>query len=131
MTFSAYGYQGMDVMLLDLEDGKFTNMSNAVEQYDEPEGIFPDGKATLVECDKQTSPNFKGSGHIDLWRLELDGSGKHQRITYFNEGGVFKASNPVVSDDGRTIAFQVPKAELIAGVGNGIYIFDRDAAGLK
>ena len=131
LTFSAYGYQGTDVMLLDLEDGKVTNMSNAVEQYDEPEGIFPDGKATLVECDKQTGPNFKGSRHIDLWSLALDGSGKYQRITYFNEGGVFKASNPVVSDDGRYIAFQVPRTDLIAGVGNGIYIFDLEAAGLK
>ena len=29
------------------------NYSNAPRQYDEPEGIFPDGEHTLVECDRQ------------------------------------------------------------------------------
>lgn len=131
LTFSAYRWQGTEVMLLDIESGEVTNMSQAPEQYDEPEGIFPDGKYTLVECDKHTGPNFKGSGHIDLWKLALDGSGNYQRITYFNEGGVYKASNPAVSDDGRYIAFQVPKSQMIAGVGFGIYILDLQAAGLR
>lgn len=128
LTFSPYGYQGTEVMGLDLETGKITNYSNAPGQYDEPEGIFPDGKHTLVECDKH---NPKGSQHIDLWKLALDGSGKYERLTYFNEAGKFKASNPVVSDDGRFIAFQVPKVGMIAGVGNGIYIYDLQKAGRR
>ena len=131
LTFSGYGYQGTDVMLLDIETGEVTNQSDTPEQYDEPEGIFPDGKHTLVECDKHTAPDFKGVKHIELWKLALDGSGDYQRLTYFNEGGIYKASNPVVSDDGRYIAFQVPKSALIAGVGNGIYIMDLEAAGLR
>ena len=131
LTFSGYGYQGTDVMLLDIETGEVTNQSNTPGQYDEPEGIFPDGKHTLVECDKHTGPDFKGVKHIELWKLTLDGSGEYQRLTYFNEGGIFKASNPVVSDDGRYIAFQVPRSALIAGVGNGIYIMDLEAAGLR
>ncbi len=131
LTFSAYRWQGTEVMLLDIDSGQVTNMSQAPQQYDEPEGIFPDGRHTLVECDKHTGPDFKGSGHIDLWKLALDGSGNYQRLTHFNEGGVYKASNPVVSDDGRYIAFQVPKSEMIAGVGRGIYILDLEAAGLR
>ncbi len=128
LTFSAYGYQGTEVMGLNLENGKITNYSNAPDQYDEPEGIFPDGKHTLVECDKHSK---KGSQHIDLWKLALDGSGNYERLTWFNEGGRFKASNPVVSDDGRFIALQVPKVGLIAGVGHGIYILDLSRAGKR
>jgi len=131
LTFSAYGYQGTEVMMLDLKTGEVRNMSQAPGQYDEPEGIFPDGKYTLVECDKHTGPNYKGSQHIDIYRLALDGSGRYERITYFNEAGVYKASNPVVSDDGRYIAFQVPRVGMLAGVGTGIYVLDLKAAGLK
>ena len=57
---------------------KVINYSNAPGQYDEPEGIFPDGEYTLVECDKQ---NLKGAGHVDLWKLQLDGSGAYERLT--------------------------------------------------
>ena len=131
LTLAAYGYQGTEVMTVNIETGEVKNQSKAPVQYDEPEGIFPDGKHTLVECDKHTGPDFQGSKHIDLYKLALDGSGDYQRITYFNKGRVFKASNPVVSDDGRFIAFQVPRAELIAGVGNGLYILDLEAAGFR
>ena len=131
VTFSSYGWQGTEVMVLDLESGEVENMSSADGQYDEPEGIYPDGRHTLVECDKHTGPDFGGSKYLDLWKLALDGSGDYERITHFNESGVYKASNPVVSDDGRSIAFQVPKTELIAGVGLGIYILDLEAAGLR
>jgi len=97
LTFSAYGHQGTDVAGIDLATKKVTNYSNSPGQYDEPEGIFPDGQSTLVECDKQ---NLKGSGNVDLWKLKLDGSGAYERLTYFSNYPGFKASNPVVSDDG-------------------------------
>ena len=100
---------------------KVTNYSNAPNQYDEPEGIFPDGRTTLVECDKQ---NHLGSGHIDLWRLKLDGSGDTERLTYFSDHAGWKASNPVVSDDGKFIAFQLAKSSEAAGVGHGIFVLD-------
>lgn len=128
LTFSAYGYQGTEAMGLNLETGEIVNYSNTPDQYDEPEGIFPDGKYTLVECDKHSG---KGSKHIDLYKLALDGSGRSERMTWFNEGGVYKASNPVVSDDGAFIAFQVPRADWVAGVGMGIYILDLKVAGRK
>lgn len=121
LTFSAYGYQGTDVAGVDLVTKKVVNYSNAPGQYDEPEGIFPDGVHTLVECDRQ---NRKGSGYVDIWKLKLDGSGHLERLTYFSDYPGYKASNPVVSDDGRFIAFQLAKSTEAAGVGHGIFILD-------
>ena len=121
LTFSAYGYQGTDVCGIDLITKKVVNYSNAPNQYDEPEGIYPDGKFTLVESDRQ---NRKGSGFVDLWKLKLDGSGLAERLTFFSDYPGYKASNPAVSDDGRFIAFQMAKSREAAGVGHGIFIYD-------
>jgi len=121
LTFSAYGYQGTDVCGIDLMTKKVTNYSNAPGQYDEPEGIFPNGKFTLVECDRH---NRKGPGHVDLYKLTLDGSGATERLTHFNDYSGYKASNPVVSDDGKRIAFQLAKSTEAAGVGHGIFVYD-------
>jgi Tol biopolymer transport system component len=128
LTFSAYGYQGTDVCGIDLETKRVTNYSKAPGQYDEPEGIFPDGRHTLVECDRQ---NHLGAGNIDLWKLTLDGSGQLERLTYFSDYPGYKASNPVVSDDGRFMAFQMAKSKDPAGVGYGIFIYDFTKAGTK
>ncbi len=125
LTFSAYGYQGTDVCGVEIANGKVTNYSNAPGQYDEPEGIYPDGQYTLVECDRQ---NHRGSGYVDLWKLKLDGSGQTERLTYFSDYPGYKASNPVVSDDGKFIAFQMAKSREAAGVGHGIFVFDIEKA---
>ncbi len=123
MTFSIYTGTagGCDVGLVDLATGQVTNLTRSPDTYDEPEGIFPDGGSTLVECDRQ---NHLGSGHVDLWRLQLDGSGAYTRLTYFSDYPGYKASNPVVSDDGRFMAFQMAKASEAAGVGHGIFVYD-------
>ncbi len=121
LIFSAYGYQGTEVMGLDIETGKVVNYSRAPNQYDEPEGIFPDGKHTLVECDKH---NTRGIQYNDIYKLSLDGSGQTQRLTFFADYPGYKSTNPVVSDDGRYIAFQVAKRGDMAGVGRGILMFD-------
>jgi len=126
LTFSSYGYQGTDVCGVDLLTKKVTNYSNSPGQYDEPEGIYPDGQYTLVECDKQ---NHKGAGNVDLWKLKLDGSGLYERLTHFSNYPGYKASNPVVSDDGRFIAFQMAKSTEDAGVGHGIFVYDIEKAG--
>ena len=76
---------------------------------------------TLVECDRQ---NLKGANHVDLWRLKLDGSSRYERLTHFSDYPGYKASNPVVSDDGRFIAFQMARSGEAAGVGHGIFIYD-------
>jgi hypothetical protein len=121
LTFSAYGYQGTDVGIIDLTTKKVKNLTNSPGDYDEPEGAFPDGKFTLVESDRQ---NKQGSRHVDLWKLNLDGSGYAERLTFFSDYAGYKASNPAVSDDGRYIAFQMAKSTDDAGVGYGIFILD-------
>ncbi len=124
LIFTAYGYQGTEVCGIDLATKKVTNYSNAPDQYDEAEGIFPDGKFTCVECDRENGSKKKGSQYIDIWKLVLDGSGKTERLTYFNMYPGYKASNPVVSDDGMFMAFQMAKVGDPAGVGRGIFIYD-------
>jgi Tol biopolymer transport system component len=121
LTFSTYGYQGTEVFAVDLVTKKVVNYSNAPGQYDEPEGIFPDGQYTLVECDRQNKKDWQ---YIDLWKLKLDGTGHLERLTYFSDYPGYKASNGVVSDDGRYLAFQMAKAGEQAGVGHGIFVMD-------
>ena len=45
-------------------------------------------------------------------------------MTHFADYPGYKASNPVVSDDGRFIAFQYAKLGDQAGVGRGILVLD-------
>jgi len=123
-----YGYQKppekrrrYEVMGLDVETGKVMNYSKAPDQYNEPEGIFADGNFTTVECDRH---NPQGIQYIDIYKLALDGSGKMERLTHFADYPGYKASNPVISDDGRTLAFQFARQGDPAGVGRGILIFD-------
>jgi hypothetical protein len=124
LIFSAYGYQGSEVMGLRLASGEVVNYSKAPGQYDEPEGIFPDGRFTTVECDKHRT---EGVQFIDIYKLALDGSGQTERLTRFSDYKGFKASNPVISDDGQFMAFQVAKEGDPAGVGRGILIMDLQA----
>jgi hypothetical protein len=127
MTFTCYEPEGhSSVMGIDLKTGKVTNLSKAPGTYNEVEGIFPDGLYTAVEADRQCEQlgGTRGSGNIDIWKLQLDGTGKDfTRMTHFNdyEGG--KASNPVISTDGRFMAFQSAKASDPAGVGYGILVY--------
>jgi hypothetical protein len=127
MTFTCYEPKGLaSVMGIDLKTKQVTNLSKAPGTYNEVEGIFPDGRYTCVESDRQveTLGGAHGSGNIDIWKLRLDGSGKDfVRLTRFNdyEGG--KASNPVVSTDGRFMAFQTARTTDPAGVGYGILLY--------
>ncbi len=127
LTFSCYEPQGMaSVMGIDLATGEVTNYSKAPGTYNEPEGIFPDGKYTCVEADRQVQKigGKGGSGQIDVWKLRLDSTGKDfTRLTHFNDYEGWKASNPVVSTDGRFMAFQVAHAADEAGVGYGILLY--------
>jgi hypothetical protein len=127
LTFSAYGHQGTDACGVDLETKKVTNYSDAPDQYDEPEGISPDGRWTLVESDRE-GLSGRGSGHVDIWKLSLDGKKIWERLTFFNKYPGYKSSNPVVSDDGRFMAFQMAKSRDPAGVGYGVFLYDFEKA---
>ena len=123
LTFSAYTRAGggSDVAGVNLSTKQVVKYTDSPDTYDEPEGIFPDGQSTLVECDRQ---NHRGSGSVDIWKLALDGSGTYTRLTFFSDYPGYKSSNPVVSDDGRFMAFQMAKAGEAAGVGHGIFVYD-------
>lgn len=126
LTFTCYEPAGRaSTMGIDLKSRQVTNMSN-YSGYDEVEGIFPDGLYTLVESDRQCEQlgGERGSKNIDIWKLKLDGTGKDfVRLTNFNdfEGG--KASNPVISTDGRYMAFQSARTSDAAGVGYGLLLY--------
>lgn len=126
-TFSCYEPgDKASVMGIDLETGVVQNFSKAPGFYNEPEGIFPDGQYTTVEADRQILQlgGKGGSGQIDIWKLRLDGTGKDfVRLTNFNDYEGWKASNPVVSTDGRFMAFQVARSSDPAGVGYGILLY--------
>ena len=117
------------VWTIDLKTKEAKNMSQAPGTYNETEGIFPDGQYTCVEADRQCDwlGGVRGSKNIDIWKLKLDGSGKNfTRLTNFNdyEGG--KASNPVISTDGKWMAFQSAKTTDPAGVGYGLLLYRFD-----
>ncbi|HEY7302626.1 MAG TPA: hypothetical protein VH601_00815 [Bryobacteraceae bacterium] len=127
MTFTCYEAQGLaSVMTIDLNSRKVENVSKAPGTYNECEGIYPDGLYTNVEGDRQVAQlgGKHGSGNIDIWKLRLDGTGKDfKRLTYFNDYEGYKASNPVVSTDGRFMAFQIAHPQDEAGVGYGILLY--------
>ena len=127
MIFTCYEEpHGASVMGIDLQTGQVTNFSQAPGTYNEPEGIFPDGHYTTVESDRQCAwlGGDRGSGNIDIWKLKLDCAGKDlSRLTHVNDYIGGKASNPVVSTDGRFMAFQAARSGDAAGVGYGILIY--------
>jgi hypothetical protein len=133
MTFTCYQPHGLaTVMGIDLKTGQVVDFSKAPGTYNETEGIFPDGRYTCVEGDRQVEQlgGQHGSGNIDIWKLRLDGTGKDfVRLTHFNDYEAGKSSNPVVSTDGRFMAFQTARTTDPAGVGYGIllYWFDKPA----
>lgn len=126
MTYSCYEPNDRaSVWTMDVETKRTVNQSAAVGAYNEVEGIFPDGRHACVESDQaaQRAGWPGGFRNIDIWKLRLDGTGQSfERLTRFNdyEGG--KASNPVVSTDGRYMAFQLANTADEAGVGYGILL---------
>ena len=127
MTFTCYEPGGLaSVMTIDLQTGVVTNQSKAPGSYNECEGIFPDGKYTCVEADRQCEwlGGKRGAGNIDIWKLKLDGTGKDfVRLTHFNDYDGGKASNPVISTNGKYMCFQFANTADPAGVGYGLLLY--------
>jgi hypothetical protein len=126
LLFTAYGYKGGEVMGVDLDSGQWTNYS-LDWAYDEAEGVFPDGKSIAVEREVDT---YRGNpvGDIDIWQLTLDGSGAFRRLTYFTEYAGFGANNPVISPDGRRMAFGLRIKGGGHGNAQGILLYDFEKA---
>jgi len=133
LIFSQYGREEIftsEVFGINLQNGKITNYTKAPKQYDEPEGIFPNGEYTLIESDEH---NPKGTPFLDVYMVKLDGSGKNrQRLTFFNTRERQIASNPVISDDGKFMAFDTGAGltDTDEGMKIGIYLMDLQKAGI-
>jgi len=127
LTFTCYEPKGLaSVWGIELQTKKVTNFSNAPGNYNEVEGIFPVGQYTCVESDHQCDwlGGERGAGNIDIWKLKLDGTGKNfTRLTFFNDYQGSKASNPVISTDGKWMAFQSARTTDPAGVGYGLLLY--------
>ncbi|CAN7653742.1 hypothetical protein LJR219_005184 [Phenylobacterium sp. LjRoot219] len=110
-----------DVMGVDLTTGQTTAYRKLPDEYNEVEGVFPDGQHALVESSRDQATNT--SKTIDIWKLRLAPSSPEMvRMTRWGDYPGYKASNPVVSPDGRTIAFQSGRSGDEAGVGYGIFL---------
>ncbi|MEO5995930.1 MAG: hypothetical protein ABIN89_04365 [Chitinophagaceae bacterium] len=129
LIFFCYVTNGITaIMGLDIQSGKATNLTNDPKLHTEPEGVFPDGKYLAAESDRQADwlGGNRGSANIDIWKFKLDGTGTKDmvRLTNFNEYEGSKAANPVVSADGKFMAFQTAKSsDPPPGIGYGILIY--------
>ena len=112
-----------DIFGVDLNTGAVTTYLTVPEEYNEAEGIFPDGASILVESSRGQGASRQTSQHIDIWRLRLDGPREFTRVTRWGDYDGYKASNPVVSPDGRWIAFQSARSGDPAGVGYGLFLY--------
>lgn len=120
LVFSAYFHKGGQAMGVNLDTRSITDYAPLSPYYEEAEGIDPEGEYVLVERDL-TVTLFPGM--LDIWRLELDGSGSFERLTTFDYYRGFGANNPVVSPDGTHIAFGL-KVEGEEGESDGILLLD-------
>jgi hypothetical protein len=120
LLLTAYAYQGGEVLGIDLETGEVRNYSNS-SAYEEVEGVSADGSAVYVERDLAYDGLTPGA--LDIWRLDLTSAG-WERITSFNRYAPYYASNPTVSPDGKTLAFQLSIDGDTEGEGEGILLLD-------
>jgi Tol biopolymer transport system component len=121
LIYTCYRTPFADVFGLELATGKVTQYRKLAGEYNEVEGVFPDGEYALVESSREQLE--QNSNYIDIWKLKLEPDSKDfTRVTRWGEYPGFKASNPVVSSDGRRIAFQSARSKDAAGVGYGIFV---------
>ena len=122
LIYTCYRGQFADVFGIDLASRRVTTYRKLPGEYNEVEGIFPDGEHTLVESSREQVRH--DSSHIDLWKLRLEpDSTDFVRMTRWGDFEGFKASNPVVAPDGKSFAFQSARSTDAAGVGYGIFLY--------
>jgi Tol biopolymer transport system component len=121
LIYTCYRSPFADVFGIDLATKRVTTYRKIAGEYNEVEGIFPDGDFALVESSREQAKH--NSNYIDIWKLKLEpNSTDFVRMTRWGDHPGYKASNPVVSPDGTTIAFQSARSSDAAGVGYGIFL---------
>lgn len=126
ITLTAYRLENghnTDGYTFGLETRRLANFTRTPDDYEEVEGIFPDGQSTLVERNRSVGKPWP---LVDAWRVWFDGTKEPQRLTRFLDFPGYKASNYVVSDDGRFMAFQLGISSDEAGAGYGIFLMKLD-----
>ena len=109
-----------------LETGEVKMYSYERGIHNECEGIFPNDENYC--CLESTAHNENDSNMpTDVWKLKLDGSGERVRITRMVDRKPWRSSNPVVSPDGKWLAFMVNLHTSEAGYGMGIGLLDLEA----
>ena len=122
LIYTCYRSPFADVFGVNLDTKAVTTYRKLAGEYNEVEGIFPDGEHTLVESSREQMKH--NSNFIDIWKLKLEAnSTDFVRMTRWGEYPGYKASNPVVSPDGRSFAFQSARNTDAAGVGYGLFLF--------
>lgn len=105
---------------LDLTTGALENLTNGQDDYNEAEGVAPDGSFLLIESDRHTEPRH---WKVDVYLLKLDRTGDMERLCDWTDYPGYRSDNPVVSPDGKTIAIQCGHMAG-SGQGSGIVLFD-------
>ena len=126
LIFSAYSIAGdkCDVCGVDLATKKVIKVHRLARGVRRAGGHFSgrpsrrSSNATARIARARATSTFGSSRSIEQRR------GKYERLTFFSDYPGYKASNPVVSDDGRLIAFQMGQSVDAAGVGHGLFIYD-------
>jgi len=111
----------ISVMGYRIDTGEFITYLRTPGEYNEVEGVSPDGKWAAVECGKQSGP---GLPPVDICRLELKPNGAVGRLIVGTAPGTTNdVSNPIVSPDGKWVAFQRSDgASGEIGEGYGLYL---------
>lgn len=127
IVFTCYRENGnkADVKGVNLRTGVVTTFRKIADEYNEAEGVSPDGKWVLVESSHdQGSAEYQTFRYIDIWRLMLEPDGKNfVRLTRFSDYEGHKSSNPVVAPDGKSFAFQAGRTTDPPGMGYGIFVY--------
>jgi hypothetical protein len=127
LIYTCYRENGekADVMGVNLRTHAVVTYRKIAGEYNEAEGVSPDGQWVLVESSHDQGDAERHTfRYIDIWKLALEPNGTNfVRMTHFSDFEGHKAANPVVSPDQRSFAFQAGRSTDPAGVGYGIFVY--------
>lgn len=115
-----------DVHSYNLETGAITDHTRTPDDYDEAEGVFPDGAWSMIESDRHLPAKWKKKYKVDIFRMKLDGSGEVQQLADLAQRfpEILRSDNPVVDKTGRYVAYQFGFSQGEGAPGQGIFLLD-------